>query len=398
MNCLKTEISNIVYDLKDTFVKDRRYFHQNPELSYKEFNTSAYIKEVLDGLGIPYKDGYGITGVLAEIKGAKPVTDEKVILFRADMDALPVTEGSNKEYASKNPGVMHACGHDAHTAILLGLCRVISKVKDEFSGTVKFCFQPAEELDGGALSFVDSGALENPDVDVCLALHVDPDIDAGKVRIKSGSLYASPDDFYIKIIGKGGHGAERFNCIDPILISAKVIEEIINIPEKYNDTEEDAVVSVGTVCGGTATNIIPDFVEISGTARSLSANVRNLLKTKIEEVTKSICDMYGAGYEYKFNELCPPLVNDPDLAEALLKSAKESLGAENVIKGGSYTMAGEDFACFALNRPSVMVKLGCRNEDKGIVNPIHNPMFDIDEECLLTGVKIFADFAVDFLN
>ncbi len=398
MKCLKTEILNIAYDLKDIFVKDRRFFHQNPELSYKEFNTSAYVKNVLDELGIPYKDGYGITGILAEIEGEKTAEDKNVILFRGDMDALPVTECSDKEYASNAEGVMHACGHDAHTAILLGLCRVLSKIKDKFSGTVKFCFQPAEELDGGADSFINNRALENPDVDICLALHVDPEIDAGKVRIKSGSLYASPDDFYIKIIGKGGHGAERFNCIDPILISGKVIEEIINIPEKYNDTEEDAVVSVGTVCGGTATNIIPDYVEISGTARSLSTNVRNLLKTKIEEVTKSICDMYGASYEYEFKELSPPLVNDPDLAEALLKSAKESLGADNVIKGGSYTMAGEDFACFAINKPSVMVKLGCRNEEKGIINSIHNPMFDIDEECLLTGVKMFAYFAVDFLN
>ncbi len=398
MVCLKEEISKIILDLESEFINHRRYLHQNPELSYKEFNTSLYIKNKLNELGIEYKDGYGITGILAEIKGEKTSDDEKVLLVRADMDALPITEKSDKTYSSQNEGVMHACGHDAHTAILLGLCEVLSKLKSQFSGTVKFVFQPAEELDGGADSFIHGGALDNPKVDACVALHVDSDIETGKIRAKSGALYSSPDDFYIKIIGRGGHGAERFNCIDPIEISAKVIDSVINIPVKDLDPSERAVVSIGTINAGTATNIIPDFADISGTARSLSNEVRSFLKRRIGEVTKSVCDMYGATFEYEFKELCPPLINDPDLSEAVVKSAKYVLGEENVITGGEPTMAGEDFACFAQMRPSVMIKLGCRNEKKGIVEPIHNPMFDIDEDCLSVGVKVFANFAIDFLN
>ena len=389
------EIFELVLKYKNEITEHRRYFHQNPELSYKEFNTSEYIKSKLKEEGISYKDGYGITGVLAEIKGGKP--SDKVLLIRADMDALPICENTDKPYKSKNSGIMHACGHDAHTAILLGLCSVINELKNNLSGTVKFVFQPAEELDGGAMSFIDGGALKNPDVDACLALHVDPDIDSGKIRVKSGSLYASPDDFYIKIIGKGGHGAERFNCIDPIEISAKVVSELLKITENELP-DENAVITVGTINAGTATNIIPDFADISGTARSLSNNVRSFLKARIEEVLKSVCDMYGASYEYKFDELAPPLVNDSDLAEDIIKSAREILGDENVITGGSHTMAGEDFSYFAQLKPSVMIKLGCRNEEMEISAPIHNPMFDIDENCLLTGVLVFANFVKDFLN
>lgn len=245
---------------------------------------------------------------------------------------------------------------------------------------------------------IEEGVLENPHTDVCVALHCDSDLDCGTIRVKPGSLYASPDDFRITVKGKGGHGAEPHNCIDPIMISASIIQALNNLISRETDPFDNAVISVGSIHGGSATNIIPDSVEIQGTARSLTNEVRSFLKKRIGETAEGICKTFGAECEYEYTELFPPLINDEKLAEDVYDSACRSLGKDKCVWGGAPTMAGEDFSYFSQNRPSVLFKLGCRNKSLGIVSPIHHSSFDIDENCLKTGVKVFVGFVLDYLN
>lgn len=395
---VKEQIANIISENKNRLIDDRRHIHKNPELSFKEYKTSEYIKTRLDEMSVNYVSGLVGTDVIAVIEGTLNSKKSKTLLIRADIDALPVCETRECEYKSVNNGVMHACGHDAHTAILLCVCDVLNKTREHFSGTVKLVFQPGEETSGGAKPLIDAGVLSAPDVDACIALHMDSDIDCGKIRIKKGSLYASPDDFFIKVIGKGGHGAEPQNSIDPIAISAKIIEALLTLPAREINQFEQAVVTIGTIQAGNATNIIPEYSEISGTARSLTNEVRAFLKRRIGEVANGICNTYGAKCEYNFVELFPPLINDGNITDLFSETAKRVIGEDNCIFGGMPTMAGEDFAYFANECPSILFKLGCRNIDKDMCYPLHNPMFDIDENALTVGAELFSNFAVDFLS
>lgn len=392
---MKNKVNEIIQSICPQLVSDRRYFHTHPELSFQELNTMNYICNRLDDLGISYQKEISKTGVLAEIQGKGP---GKCLLIRADMDALELDEKGDAPYKSQNTGVMHACGHDAHTAILLNTCQVLYSLRDEWNGTIKFVFQPGEETTGGAQPMIDYGILENPKVDVCVALHMDTDLNTGTVRVKKGAMYASPDDFRIIINGKGGHGAEPQNAIDPIVIASQIITQLQTIVSRGMDPFDEAVVSVCSIHGGHATNVIPDTVEMLGTARSFSNEMRNELSERIHSIVKNTCDSYGAGYEYQFIKLFPPLINDDAVAQKLYESSVRCLGEENCIYGGRATMAGEDFAYFSQERPSALFKLGCRNEEKKIVAPLHNPYFDIDENALEYGVSIFTDFALHFLS
>lgn len=397
---INSEISEQINRIEAELKENRRYIHMHPELSFREYNTSSFIQKKLDEMGIKYVSGIAENGICAYIYGNKNIESEsmKSILIRADMDALPIDEVSDKPYKSQNKNVMHACGHDAHVAVLLGVCKVLNNFKDKFGGVVKAVFQPGEETSGGALPMIEEGVLENPHTDVCVALHCDSDLDCGTIRVKPGSLYASPDDFRITVKGKGGHGAEPHNCIDPIMISASIIQALNNLISRETDPFDNAVISVGSIHGGSATNIIPDSVEIQGTARSLTNEVRGFLKKRIGETAEGICKTFGAECEYEYTELFPPLINDKKLAEDVYDSACRSLGKDKCVWGGAPTMAGEDFSYFSQNRPSVLFKLGCRNKSLGIVNPIHHSSFDIDENCLKTGVKVFVGFVLDYLN
>lgn len=379
-------------------IENRRHIHQNPELSFEEIQTMKYVCQNLDKEGISYKANIAETGVVAEIHGEKPCESPKCLLIRADMDALPISEAGDKPYTSQNSGVMHACGHDAHTAILLETCRVLNAFKSEFSGTVKLVFQPGEETRGGAKPMIDSGILENPKVDACIALHMDSDIDAGKIRVKPGSLYASPDDFYITVKGRGGHGAEPHHCVDPIPVAAEIINALMNIVSREVNPFDEAVVSVCSVHSGSVTNVIPDTAEISGTARSLTNEVRELLELRIGQIAKGICLAHGAECEYTFSKLFPPLINDNDISEHFYNVACDLIGSKNCIYGGDATMAGEDFSYFSQAKPSLLFKLGCRNDKLGIVSPIHRNTFDIDESCMKYGVALFSAFTLDFLK
>lgn len=397
---INSEISEQINRIEAELKENRRYIHMHPELSFREYNTSSFIQKKLDEMGIKYVSGIAENGICAYIYGNKNIESEsmKSILIRADMDALPIDEVSDKPYKSQNKNVMHACGHDAHVAVLLGVCKVLNNFKDKFGGVVKAVFQPGEETSGGALPMIEEGVLENPHTDVCVALHCDSDLDCGTIRVKPGSLYASPDDFRITVKGKGGHGAEPHNCIDPIMISASIIQALNNLISRETDPFDNAVISVGSIHGGSATNIIPDSVEIQGTARSLTNEVRGFLKKRIGETAEGICKTFGAECEYEYTELFPPLINDEKLAENVYDSACRSLGKDKCVWGGAPTMAGEDFSYFSQNRPAVLFKLGCRNKSLGIVSPIHHSSFDIDENCLKTGVKVFVGFVLDYLN
>lgn len=397
---INSEISEQINRIEAELKENRRYIHMHPELSFREYNTSSFIQKKLDEMGIKYVSGIAENGICAYIYGNKNIESKsmKSILIRADMDALPIDEVSDKPYKSQNKNVMHACGHDAHVAVLLGVCKVLNNFKDKFGGVVKAVFQPGEETSGGALPMIEEGVLENPHTDVCVALHCDSDLDCGTIRVKPGSLYASPDDFRITVKGKGGHGAEPHNCIDPIMISASIIQALNNLISRETDPFDNAVISVGSIHGGSATNIIPDSVEIQGTARSLTNEVRGFLKKRIGETAEGICKTFGAECEYEYTELFPPLINNEKLAEDVYDSACRSIGKDKCVWGGAPTMAGEDFSYFSQNRPSVLFKLGCRNKSLGIVSPIHHSSFDIDENCLKTGVKVFIGFVLDYLN
>ncbi len=397
---INSEISEQINRIEAELKENRRYIHMHPELSFREYNTSSFIQKKLDEMGIKYVSGIAENGICAYIYGNKNIESKsmKSILIRADMDALPIDEVSDKPYKSQNKNVMHACGHDAHVAVLLGVCKVLNNFKDKFGGVVKAVFQPGEETSGGALPMIEEGVLENPHTDVCVALHCDSDLDCGTIRVKPGSLYASPDDFRITVKGKGGHGAEPHNCIDPIMISASIIQALNNLISRETDPFDNAVISVGSIHGGSATNIIPDSVEIQGTARSLTNEVRGFLKRRIGETAEGICKTFGAECEYEYTELFPPLINDEKLAEDVYDSACRSIGKDKCVWGGAPTMAGEDFSYFSQNRPSVLFKLGCRNKSLGIVSLIHHSSFDIDENCLKTGVKVFVGFVLDYLN
>ena len=397
---INSEISEQINRIEAELKENRRYIHMHPELSFREYNTSSFIQKKLDEMGVKYVSGIAENGICAYIYGNKNIESEsmKSILIRADMDALPIDEVSDKPYKSQNKNVMHACGHDAHVAVLLGVCKVLNNFKDKFGGVVKAVFQPGEETSGGALPMIEEGVLENPHTDVCVALHCDSDLDCGTIRVKPGSLYASPDDFRITVKGKGGHGAEPHNCIDPIMISASIIQALNNLISRETDPFDNAVISVGSIHGGSATNIIPDSVEIQGTARSLTNELRGFLKKRIGETAEGICKTFGAECEYEYTELFPPLINDEKLAEDVYDSACRSIGKDKCVWGGAPTMAGEDFSYFSQNRPSVLFKLGCRNKSLGIVSPIHHSSFDIDENCLKTGIKVFVGFVLDYLN
>ena len=391
----KEEIFSLINQIEKQLITDRRYIHQNPELSFCEKDTMNYICKRLDLHGIPYKKEISGTGVLAEIRGSSP---GKCLLFRADMDALPITECNDVPYKSKNSGFMHACGHDCHTAILLNACEILNKIKGNFSGTIKFAFQPGEESTGGAKPMIEEGILNNPNVDCCVALHMDSDINAGTIRVKPGEMYAAIADFSIKINGKGGHGAEPHNTIDPIVISSYIISQLQSIVSRNIDPMSKAVVTVGSIHAGETNNVIPDNAHLLGTARAYSNDTLDYIGERIESIIKSVCDGFGATYEFIFDKQFPPVINDENIAIQLYNSCCEILGDENCIWGGISTMASEDFAFFCEEKPSVLFKLGCRNEKKGIIAPIHNANFDVDESSLKYGVALFTKFALDYLN
>ena len=375
-------IKNLANDIFEEAVSLRRALHRIPELSFCEYKTATFVLEYLKKLGLPCESEVAGTGVVAFLDAGKKNT----LLLRADMDALPIEEEEGA-FSSTHSGVMHACGHDAHMAGLLATANCMVRAKKHLKANVLFVFQPGEETDGGALPMIETGMLEKYSVTCAAGLHVMNDLEAGSIRVKDGALMASPDDFDIEIKGKGGHGAYPKNCIDPISVASEVILNLKAL------SGEETVISTCAVSGGNTYNVIPDEVALKGTARMFDESVRKALPAKMEDVIKKACEAQGAGYNFQYNFRYPPLVNDEKMANFLAIAAEKVLGEENVLRGGEPSMAGEDFAYFAKNVPSVFFHLGTGNKKSGIEMPLHSSDFKIDESALKVAVETYLGLA-----
>lgn len=373
----------------------RRHLHANPELSYQEFNTAKFVAQTLRSFGIEATE-IATTGLVAEIKGKNP--DKKTIALRADMDALPILETNDVPYKSKNNGVMHACGHDVHTSSLLGTAKILNELKDQFEGTVRFLFQPGEEKNpGGASYMIRDGALKNPSPVAILGQHVFPFLPAGKIGFREGMYMASSDEIYLKIIGKGGHGAAPELAIDPVLIASHIIIALQQVISRNASPKQPTVLTFGKIVGGTATNIIPDEVHIAGTFRAMNESWRAEGLKKIQKMAESIAESMGGKCEVTISHGYPYLENNPEVTRRIKKAAEEYVGKENVVDI-DITLASEDFAYYSHVVPASFYRLGTRNEAKGITSYVHTPTFDIDEDALKIGPGLMAWMAIKELE
>lgn len=383
------QLSESVFEEVRTF---RRIMHQHPELSFQEFETQKRIKVFLDDIGIEEVTSCANTGLVGLIKGNNP--DSKTIALRADIDALPIREESNKDYCSKNEGVMHACGHDVHTSSLLGAAKILHQLRDRFDGTIKLVFQPGEErLPGGASIMIKEGVLKNPDVETMVGQHVMPLIDAGKVGFRKGLYMASADEIYITIHGKGGHAAHPHQNIDPVAISAQVITALQQVVSRKAKPSVPSVLSIGKIEGKGATNIIPDKVTMEGTFRTFNEEWRAEAHEEIVRVVRGVTESLGGTCDVEVRKGYPYLENHPDKTELARNAAVEYLGEENVEELEIWP-AGEDFAFYSQQVPSCFYRLGIRNKEKGITSMLHTPTFDIDEEALKIGPGLMAYIAL----
>ncbi len=371
-------------------VQWRRDFHMHPELGFQETRTAARVAEVVQSLGYRVRTGVGRTGVVAERGEGHPI-----VAIRADMDALPIQDAKEVTYASQVPNVMHACGHDAHTAIALGVATLLAE--EPLAGTVRFLFQPAEEVAddeglSGAPRMVDDGAMEG--VDAVLALHVNSAEPVGDVVLSAGPTSAGVDSFYATIMGRGGHGSAPHKVVDPIFIAGHVILALHGIVSRRINPHAPAVISIGSIHGGHAENVIPDRVELSGTIRFMELDVQQEIHTEIKRAME-VARTLGGDYDLEIEIGCPPMINDAGVVELLREVASELLGADHVREREPH-MGAEDFGSFSSLAPGAMFGLGCRMEDEERLH--HNPRFDVDEGCLPFGAAILAEAALRFLK
>ena len=383
-----------VYGMKDWLVEIRRTIHRHPELGFEEVETSKLISEWLQKFGLEVKRGMAKTGVVGLLRGKN---QGRTVAIRADMDALPMDEINQVPYASQIKGRMHACGHDAHVTILLGVAKFFSLIPEQVKGNIKWIFQPAEEGGGGGKVMVEEGVLENPKVDAIFGTHVFPFLSVGKVGIYEREALAAADRFTIKIIGKGGHAASPHLSKDPILAAGHLITQIHSIVSRNVNPLESGVITIGKVSGGTASNIIPDEVELVGTVRSLNPQVREELKSRIEQVTQGVACSFSTDYRFDFEYGYPVLINDSEMSRLVGLACSKGIGEENV-EVVKPSMGGEDFAYYLEKVPGSFFRLGCRNEEKGLIHPYHSSRFDIDEEVLPFGVEMFIRIIDEYLE
>lgn len=388
----QNEILSKAIDIKDELITIYRQLHMNPELSFEEYRTSEFIAGYLEKLGLEVRTGIGKTGVVATLKGMKP---GNTIALRADIDALPIQEENSSEYKSKAEGKMHACGHDAHMAILLGAAKLLTENRDKLKGIVKFIFQPAEEIVSGAELMIKEGVLENPRVDEALALHVFPDTRSGHVKIKSGPAMASVDDFEITITGCGGHGSNPQGAVDPIMIGAQIINTLYTVLGRKTRFQDPAVVSVCKFHAGTKSNIIPDKAYMEGTIRCFSEEAKAFVCGQIESVVGGICGINGANFDIKLIKGVPVLINNHELVNKFIKVSEDILQEDQLEVINKPYMVSEDFSLFAQKIPSVMFFLGIRNDEKECIYPLHNPKFTMDEDALCTGTALFVNYCLN---
>lgn len=385
------------HNIKDELIEIRRILHQYPELGFEETNTSKFIKDFLTKEGIMFKEFAG-TGVCGIIEGTKEGGNNKVIGLRADIDGLPMQDKKSCSYASKISGKMHACGHDGHTTILLGAAKLLNKNKDKFNGTIKLIFEPAEETTGGAKVMIEEGVLTNPTVDVMCGLHVEETLDAGMIMVRRGTVNAASNPFNITIKGSGGHGAYPDTAVDPIVMASHVVTSLQSIVSREIKPVNPAVVTIGSIHGGTAQNIIPNEVKLGGIIRTMTNEDREFAKLRLKEIVNGVCTTFRGSAEIEIEESYPCLYNDDDMVKILEDSAKNIIGVENVKVQKSPKLGVESFAYFANKVPSVFYFLGIRNEEKGIIHSAHNSLFDIDEDALPIGVAIQCEVAMNYLT
>lgn len=377
-------------------IEVRRHLHANPELSYQEHQTALYVARQLRQVGIHCVEGIAQTGVMAEIKGMNP--ERKSIALRADMDALPIEEANDVVYKSRNPGVMHACGHDVHTSSLLSTARILNQVKDQFEGTVRLLFQPGEEKNpGGASYMIRDGALENPRPSSIMGQHVFPLLPVGKVGFREGMYMASADEIYLRVVGKGGHGAAPDLCIDPIVIASHIIIALQQIISRIANPRQPTVLTFGNIIGHGATNIIPNEVNIAGTFRAMNEEWRESALAKIEKMAKGVAEGMGGNCEVNISRGYPYLENNPELTRRIRAAAEEYVGKENVVDL-DISLGAEDFSYYSQIVPASFYRLGTRNEAKGISSYVHTPTFDIDEDALKLGPGLMAWLAIKELE
>ena len=374
----------------------RRHLHKHPELSYQEHQTTAYIRQQVEALGLPVFTQYSDTGLVTKIEGQNPGT--KSVAIRADIDALPITEQNDTVYKSENPGVMHACGHDVHTASLLSAIKILTILRKTFEGTVWCIFQPAEEkLPGGAKVMIDNGLLKDINPSVIIGQHTMPNIEAGKIGVRAGNYMASTDEIYLTVKGKGGHAALPHEITDTVLLTSELIVKMQQIISRFVPASIPAVLSFGKVIANGATNIIPSEVKVEGTFRIMSEEWREKVHEKIKTIIETTIESYGASYDLEIRHGYPVLYNNPDAVAIFKQQAVEFLGKENVLDL-DIRMTAEDFAYFSHAAPSVFFRLGTGNKEKGITAPLHSPNFDIDEQVLKFAPGLLAYAALSFLK
>ncbi|GGZ18292.1 amidohydrolase [Echinicola pacifica] len=393
---LKDKVKSLAKKYLDQTVEIRRHIHAHPELSFEEHNTCQYVEKQLHDIGITAIERKANTGLVVLIEGRNPA--KKVIALRGDMDALPIIEENEVPYKSTNPGVMHACGHDVHTASLLGAARILFELRDQFEGTVKLIFQPGEEkIPGGASLMIKDNALQNPRPSGIIGQHVMPLIDAGKVGFRKGMYMASADELYLTVKGKGGHGAMPETLVDPVLIASHIIVALQQVVSRNASPKIPSVLSFGRVEALGATNVIPNEVKIQGTFRTLDENWRASAHKKMVKIAEGLAEGMGGEVDFEVRKGYPFLKNAPELTDRARNAAVDFLGEENV-EDLDIWMAAEDFSYYTQELDGCFYRLGIRNEEKGIISGVHTPTFDIDESALEVGAGLMAWIAIHELS
>jgi amidohydrolase len=375
--------------LQPQLVEWRRQIHQKPELGFQEKITAEFISQKLQNWGIEHQVGIAQTGIVAIIKGEKSASG-KVLAIRADMDALPIQELNEVPYCSQRDGIMHACGHDGHTAIALGTAYYLHQHRQELNGTVKIIFQPAEEGPGGAKPMIAAGVLNNPDVDAIIGLHLWNNLPLGTVGVRPGALMAAVELFRCTIFGKGGHGAIPHQTVDSLVVAAQIVSALQTIVSRNINPLDSAVVTVGELHAGTAVNVIADTAKMGGTVRYFNPDLAGFFKERIEKIIAGICQSHGANYDLDYIHLYPPVINDADIAALVRSVAQEVIEIPIGVFSECQTMGGEDMSFFLQEVPGCYFFLGSANAEKKLDYPHHHPRFDFDETALPMGVEMFV--------